>query len=83
MISSLLALSIAVVSCSDNEQIESGKINACKLKQAKELLEEHPDNTLFKHDVEELERFVEINRKLSGDVDAFDKAVKEHLQDCE
>ena len=77
-----IALSFGMISCGGNEQIDLGKETACKLKEAKTDLANHPDNAMFKMDVEDLEQELEINRQKSGDTEAFDKAIEEHLKDC-
>ncbi len=80
-----LFLTFGAVSCGngDADLIEGAKINACKLKHAKEDLAAHPDNAMFKADVEELEELVKTGRSMVANVAEFDDAVEEHLKTCE
>ena len=77
-----IALSFGMISCGGNEQIDLGKETACKLKEAKAFLDKNPDNVMFKMDVEDLEQELEQNREKSGDTEAFDNAIEEHLKEC-
>jgi hypothetical protein len=67
-------------SCGESDEIRSGKINACKLQEAKEKLKEDPSNETLKADVEAYQRYFEINRETAADKNAFDKAIQEHLE---
>jgi len=80
-----LFLTFGMASCDNGnaDLIEGGKINVCKLKHAKEDLEAHPDNAMFKADVEELEMLVKTGRSMVTDVAEFDDAMEEHLKTCE
>ena len=77
-----LLLTCGLYSCADFEQIESGKINACEIKQVKELLKEDPTNKELLEKKKTFEGFLKTNRELSKDPKAFDEAIEEHLKSC-
>lgn len=88
IITAMTLLSIGFNSCSDNVQLEGGKINACKLKHLKERLELSPTNKALQDSVKLYESFVRSNRELYagygyGSNDKFNKEIDEHLKDCE
>ena len=77
-----LALAFGTFSCSSNEFIENGKTIACQLKEAEADLATHPDNAMFKMDVDDLKEQLEDNRTKSGNTEAFDKAIEEASENC-
>ncbi len=87
LITGIALLSLGINSCSDNEQLESGKINACKLMKSEKLLRIHPDSVLLQKEVKNLKMYVKLNRESyasygMGSNDEFNKEIDEYLQSC-
>ncbi|MCF6183209.1 MAG: hypothetical protein L3J56_01045 [Bacteroidales bacterium] len=88
IITAMALLSIGFNSCSDDVQLESGKINACKLKHLRERLEQDPSSKVIQDSIRMYEMFVKINRDLyagygAGSNEKFNKEIDEYLKDCE